>query len=474
MGFQSCGEEPVVDAEYSGRDLLLFGAGAADMLSSRAYTHDDDGGLVHSGIYYLFYQRATNSKFKLQEIDFGNAKYFSKFDKYYTTAFAPDGKSELRWSDIKDTQSMPLYLDNVNSSFGTTSADSVVTFKNTNPFVAGLMDDSNDLLWGSVPQKRTSRYIDFNLHHVMAGVRVKVIVDNSEKLADSYDLSKAEVYITNLIHTPNKYNRRSGTVSVAEKPEYKTLTLVNTLDGDAGQNWGSIDIPESDDDEYHIFTTSNFILPPQSITSPERPQVVVRFPNPTAEKQEDKPILEFFGYLPLSMETDYVGGKNYVMQLSFLREHILEIRTKITQNPPQLVFMPVKVYDWVKWGPYTLVGNQEGLYTDKDLYDIISYYSTDNEKMLARFGELITDGKTKEKYWSFDIFKRLTFNLDRIKGAMAKGNHKYGVKFNLHGHKVIVVGDDGSVYEIKDNNDFDNLIVNGVLPEPDEPGGDGN
>ena len=152
------------------------------------------------------------------------------------------------------------------------------------------------------------------------------------------------------------------------------------------------------------------------------------------------------------------------MDISFLREHILEIRTMISQNPPQLIFMPVKVYDWVNWGPYTIIGHQEGVYSVRQLLDIISYYEIYNPKMLERYGEL--RDLEDIKIWVFKIFQNLTVPLEEIKGKMQHtSSQEYGVAFELNNHRVTVVDNDGkTLYTITSNSEFTALITEGAEP----------
>lgn len=436
-------------------DRVLVTAIAGDLLGSRAYTHDEGDGIVRNGKYWCYYPNSS-SNYVLGEVDFDILKN--------STAYITNGKEILR-SEIQENKS--LYLDNVSSSTDIVkynSTSKLWVFQNNNPFVMGIMDDSNDLLWGESMVKTNTKYIDFDLHHVMAGVRVKITIDNSENLADDIDLSRAEVFITHLIQKPYAYNRIDGAVTLKDEPQkddYVNLTMVDLIDTDNPKlKWGSVAHDENND-KIEIYTTSNFILPPQSPDSKEWPQLVVRFPNPKPEEADTKPIIEYFGYLPHAMETDYPGGTNYGMNLAFLREHILEIRTKISQNPPQLVFMPVKVYKWINWGPYTLTGNQEGIYDLSDLQFIMEYYNNYSEKMLKRYGEL------QNGTWSFNLWRNLTAKYSELANKMPLTDGKQNYSFNLHNkYKVTVLDDDGSMmYTLTTGEDLAKLLSTGVGPE---------
>lgn len=454
------------EGEELADNRLMIAAGSADMLATKAYTHDLDSGNIKSGIYYLSYPNDDSKKsFSLATVNFDFASFSESRKRYYTYTIDP----ELLWSDVKQGDSY-LYLDNVKPEYGSAS-NSIVTFNTSNPFVSGLMDDSNDLLWGSASIERASNYVDFKLHHVMAGVRVKITIDKSETLADQFDLSNAELYLTNIVHVPRTYSRITGDVTIADTPEFENLTLVDILnDGQNQIKWADSYV---DDEGNDVYITNNFILPPQSPDINQWPELVVRFPNPSPETQEAKPYLEYFGYLPHAMETDYVGDTNYAMNLGFLREHILEIRTKISQNPPQLVFMPVKVYKWINWGPYTLNANQSGIYSAAGLLNVITYYNNNDYEMLDRFGELRTN-ESGEEYWYFNIFRHIKIDLsgfDTTTGIMNPNGKKYDFRFNLNNRYrvTVTVDDNGTSYVFTDNNALYNFLAYGTLPTPEEP-----
>lgn len=501
-------------AERTADDRRIYvSASTAEQLSTRAYTHKE--GPVRSGQYYLHFYFDTyyvvgsphTATFSSALVDFDDEERMYK-EKYYAPSVSIDNREgvELKWShitkpaDVKNTPDS-LYMDNMPAEpYG---KGKTVTFSKVkgNTFTAGPMDDANDLLWDGIPTGRTSKYVDFNLHHVMAGVRVKVTIDADydSRLTEPYDLSQAQVYITNLILDPKTYSRTTGTVTVDEEsPAFRKLVLVNTLPADNLPDEMKLDGTEYDADwprdetgdvriEYNgdtpTYTTLDFILPPQTILSESRPQLVVRFANPL-DKDGTKPYLTFFGNLPHAMETHYPSN-NYSMDLAFLREHILEIRTKISQNPPQLTFMPVRLYDWIPWGPYTLAGNQTGLYSELDLKNVATFYEKNDTGMLERFAEQKeVDGKGP--FWVFDIWRQMKLTRSEVESYQEifawsdpDGNPvdgKHAVHFRLHRYKITIVDDETQavLHVIDQDNVFNDLMRYGKWPSAEDTGGTGN
>lgn len=475
-------EKESQDVYVLSTDAILIGAATQDPLNTRGTYDTDDVGNVKGGLFYLTYpktdSKVSSPKYNRLYVDFDKAVYYSKYERYYAYTEGKESGSELTNALIGTSPNM-LFLDNVApaSSTANNENDTIVKFPATdNPYTAGVMTSDKDIIWGSI-QRHSSNLYNFELHHVMAGVRVKITVDRSgdDNLYDKYDLSKAEVYLTNLVLDPVSFTRTTGNVRISAQPVYSDkFRLVNNWgehDDNETLEWGSVSFENPDDLENPgnpVYTTQNFILPPQTPSDEKWPQLVVRFPNPSPEEvAEGKLYKEFYGNVPRGMFTNYEEGTNYGLDLAFLREHILEIRTQISQNPPELIFMPVKVYNWVTWGPYTVIGHQEGIYDSQQLYQLIGYYEDDNTRMLEKFGEL------KEinglMFWYFNIFSNLTLELDKIQGKMKLTTQAYPVTFNLNNHKIRITDSNGTViYTITSNSVFNKLLTEGELPSEEQ------
>ncbi|MCH5214855.1 MAG: hypothetical protein J1E97_06635 [Muribaculaceae bacterium] len=464
-GFASCIENGDDGMTAPNTDAILIGGTRAEMLATRGGYSTDADGNVEEGIFYLTYpttdSKADKPAYSRLTADFSQATYYPAYGRSYTRTEGTEAGQELTNSLIGNTPNR-MFLDNVDPTESRTANDTLVKFnQNDNPYRAGLLVPEKDFLWGSVQKHNNSNLYDFDLHHTMAGVRVKISVDNSidGNLVDLYDLSKAEVYITNLQLYPASFSRTTGDVTLAENKEAdEKLVLVNTL-GSPSAPWGEeIEWKENDatNPEETVYITSEFVLPPQIPSEENWPELVVRFPNPSIEGAAAKPVLEFYGKIPKAMFTNYPEGTNYALDLSFLREHILELRTHLSQNPPELMFMPVMVYDWVSWGPYTVVGQQQGIYSSQQLLDIIDYYKENNTRMLERYGS-VENGK-----WTFNIFNNLKLRHSGINGKMPQTIQEYGVSFQLNSHSMTILGDDGSTLAtVNKDAEFTRLLTAG-------------
>lgn len=410
----------VPDAD--GGAAITVSAQVAREISSRAY---QERGAVSDGVYYLTYNTTVGSERAVATVDFQKPEAPGM-----GIVTAPDG-NELKWDMVGAGANPTFYLDNVPLSLDANSNDKLnVTFPDdTNPFRAGLFDDrdgSNDLLWGSQQATRNDKRIDFDLHHNMS--RVKVVVTTDEEFAEDseLDLTDAMVEITSLVHTPVSYSRIDGTLSLPEDPDYEPLVMVKS--GDAELSWKTVETDDNNE-ALKVYTTKDFVLPPQRLLDNEaRPRLRIELPNGRV----------YSGILPHAMEVDYYPDDDdnvlYPATLSFLKEHILTIRTKITADPPQLEFMPVTVVEWVDKGSFTLAGNQAGIYTYADFMNLVANYETYNEFQLSRYGYV--DGGTGK--WRFNFWHSVSLIKSEIEGRMeVKGDKKdYEFVFNNYTNEI--------------------------------------
>ena len=189
-----------------------------------------------------------------------------------------------------------------------------------------------------------------------------------------------------------------------------------------------------------IRTTPDFVLPPQSLLDDdERPRLVITL------KDGDV----YSGILPHAMEVVTGFDKNgtpvtYPVALAFLREHILTLRTVITEDPPALSFMPVTVIEWVDKGDFSLEGHQAGVYTSEDFMELVNNYDNYNEEQLERFG-LNTGERWEFNFWGSAVIG----NADAVAGRMKVEEGKKPFMFKFHGYKCIIAGKEYS----QDNQD---------------------
>lgn len=416
-------------------DGIRIKASMAEELATRGVITSGD---VKSGTYYIMYTRKSDSQYDIEPVLFDKTVMDSQ-------GYVPSG---LQWNLIKNNI---FYMDNVPPAINKGSEVENVVFGSDNPFVAGIVvpdeeieEDyvaSNDLLWGTETPQTNAKAIAFNLHHAMSKLKVQVTVDNTNAIGDQYDLSNAEVTLSNIITKPVSYNRKNGNISLSDKPEYETITLVDMAEGGEGLDWVDTRVDSDDPENKVVYTTYDCIVPPQSLDAFEhRPKLTIKVKTKTFPEGK-----VYSGYLPHSMELVTAGPQAAPMTLSFLREHYLTIRAVISNEPPELILQPVWVYQWVDKGEYTVDGYQAGVYNEDDFRELIGYYNEGNESQLRRFGK-----KNENGSWTFNLFGNFELNEQEIAGRMKPGGARPPYTFYLDSFFTIyVVLQDGEMIEIK-------------------------
>lgn len=418
-----CDPESGADGEREEGDVVRVAAEVARQISTRVEEPEP----VIDGTYYLTYPDSNDSK-QLAKVRFGVE---GSAPDIGMVIVPPDSK-ELKWSDVSGGATPTFYLDNVKPEYAATveekSTLTEIVFNEDNPFVAGrfdLTDDApeNDLLWGSKQASRGEKMVSFDLHHYMARVRVKVTVDRTnEQENGDLDLEGATVTISSLVHKPYSYNRLDGTMALSapnENPVYDTLTLV----APEAYDW---DAKDTDEDGKDVYTTCDFVLPPQGLLEDERrPVLTIQLAN-KADGTKGK---VYSGILPHAMEID----EGYPVALSFLKEYILTIRTVVTETPPELSFMPVQVVQWVDKGDFTIEAHQSGVYTVAEFEKLAEYYRDNKEYHLVRYGKF----DETEKKWVFDFWHSVTLDYKEIKGCMRdRSNEQKDFTFRFNNFKI--------------------------------------
>ena len=400
---------------------VRVGAEVARQIYTRSY---QESGKVMYGIYSLTYplnsgeSNVANVNFNVEGSTPGVGMVIVPPDK------------ELKWIDVGG--STPTFcLDNVKAEYGdeTESTLTEIVFNDENPFVAGIFDleaehPANDLLWGSSMVSHGVKTVNFDLHHYMSRVRVQVTVDReNEKEDGDLDLEGATVSISSLVHKPYSYNRLNGTMSLGDNPSYADLDMVTDE-----INWAKIEDVDKDDVN-DIYTTADFVLPPQGLLENElRPVLTITLKNGN----------KYSGILPHAMEIvdEAHPSGGYPVALYFLKEYILTIRTVITEEPPTLAFMPVKVVEWVDKGDFTIEAHQAGIYTAEEFRKLVNYYKDNNEYQLVRYGKL----NEETGMWAFDFFHSVILYYNEIHGCMKdRSNKQKDFSFNFNGYSVYIL-----------------------------------
>lgn len=409
------------EEEWPGNSVYVS-ADIAQSVNTRTYI---ESGRVLEGNYQLTYPQSNNNEYVVGQVDFGATETPGLGLAYSTSG------TELKWKDIGGSP-VTFYLDNVSLS---PDSVSVTLPTESNPYKAGPFDDkngSNDLLWGSTQVSRDTRTVSFDLHHNMSRVNVQVKIIKLEGAFEEINLEGASVELTNIFSTPTIYNRLDGTLTYDEE----ITESVSIVGGEAG-DWKG-DPVVSDDGTETTYISSDIVLPPQALMEDNmRPKLVITLANGEV----------YSGILPHAMfitnpDRPDNDELSYPVNLAFLKEHILTIRTVITEEPPELAFMPVYVTDWVYKGTFDLEAHQAGIYLPDEFYSLINYYKANNEIQLVRYGYETTIDDTSE--WVFDFFSNVTLDYNSIYNQMKPGVEvpDNGVRknftFDFHNYSVTV------------------------------------
>ena len=419
LSLYSCSEQHEELPEAEGYALRI-NARTSEVI----YSRDDDDPYVKSGIFYLSYiSTANGNPYNVATVDFNREGVTPGIG----IVTLPGGE-ELQWNNIGGDSQPMFYLDNVGATSDNPSDPMIVEFTDNNPYIAGLYQgdrNSNDLLWGSRSEKRNTGTINFDLHHNMARFRVQITVD---QINGDIDMNGAKVEITSLAQTPSSFNRQDGTLYLVEN--YSSLTLVDDRENDL--DWDSIEY-DGTDDNITVYTTKDFVIAPQMLQENEdRPRLRITLKNGTV----------YSGIIPYAMTvTDFTHPEGYPMTLSLMKEHILIIKTLVTEDPPELVFMPVYVVEWVDKGEFFIDGHQAGLYSADEFYKLIGYYQSNNEYQLLRYGTY----SESEKKWHFVCWNSFTLEKSNILGEMVNGPN---FDFNFNGYTIFVQPDSSEPEEV--------------------------
>lgn len=407
-------------------------AEVAQQLYSRSYK---ESGQVEEGQFFMTYNNTDNS-YNVATVDFGRDGVSPVIGMVTVpSADASKPAEALKWINVGGGSTPTFCLDNVKPEFADaaqSSATKIIFDVDKNPFVAGVFDTengTNDLLWGSSQVSRNAKTVNFDLHHYMSRVRVQVTVDREYEANGELDLEGATVSISSLVLKPESYDRLDGSLSLGETPEYNTLKIVNE-EYDWAQKEGN-----------DVYISADFVLPPQDILEDEnRPKLRIELKNGAV----------YSGILPHAMLIDNGSTPelSYPVALSFLKEHILTIRTVVTGTPPELAFMPVWVVQWVDKGNFSIDAHQAGIYTKQEFDRLTAYYAENNVYQLPRYGRIVTvtDQQKNEEIWVFDFFHSVVLDYDTIRGSMAdrsKGQKDF--QFNFNGYTILLNKDNETV-----------------------------
>ena len=414
-------QQDVIDADNT--QSLKISAQLSQTAISRSYQED---GPVEGGTFYLTYPDKNNANV-LAYVNFGVEGTNPAIG--IVKLPSNNNNTELIWDKIGGGTTPTFYLDNVPLEKSDPDNPIIVTFSDEyKPFIAGVFDEeegTNDLLWSSKAETRGVNNLNFDLHHNMARLKVIVTVDKSNSADETaLDLKYATVSISNLILEPVSYNRTDGTLSLGENLTDTNFKLVSP----DGNKW-KFEPEESDDNLLH-YITRDFVLPPQNLLEDSnRPRLTITLSNGRT----------YSGVIPYAMtviDSTY-PEPGYPMTLSFLKEHILTIHTVVTEDPPELSFMPVYVVEWVDKGNFSLDGHQAGIYSASEFYSMIEYYNYSDEA--SRNYQLQRYGTNSDNSWNFVLWNTITLEFTQIAGRMVPENGKPEFSFSFSGYGVYIL-----------------------------------
>lgn len=436
-GLAGCSRDQMLesgDLDYT--NVLMVNAKISGHAQTRAY---QESGRVVDGNFFLSFPNNAN-QYQLAVVDFDRESMVSPGVGIVTTSSG----TELKWSEIGGSP-VNLFLDNVPPSFDMeNSSGPVVKFSpDNNPFVAGIFDSvdgSNDLLWGDKTVVRDTKSVSFDLHHNMSRVKVQIKVAHTNNSVGEIDLKNAVVRISDLYARTLSFDRITGNLALDSINARESVLIVDH-DKD-GYDWSSISTPE-DNPDTTVYISPDIVLPPQVLLENEnRPRLIITLEDGT----------EYSGILPHAMliPSSADGSLSYPVTLAFLKEYILQLRTVITEEPPELSFMPVYVVNWVDKGEFTEEAHQSGIYTPSEFYKLIEYYEINNKYQLVRYGYVTTRDGSDTPIWRFNFWSSVELDYQQIYDKMNPGsvdsteNLPYDFEFSFNNYTVCVRNGDGA------------------------------
>lgn len=370
--------------------------------------------------------------------------YFSYIGKGTTTKYTvlkvvldQEGKGtpilnnkKLTWSDINTNVNNSFVLDNVPETDGFTTTTSTASInlqkiKLEDGSDVSLYDAApapeqngtgNDLVWGTVKVKDVSNaplsYVDFGLKHLMSMLTfniesndetIKSILNNPENI---------DVKLYRVITKPSTYNRLTGAISIDSNTDPIGKDNPITLDIIETEQNGSV-------------TTENWIFPPQEFIKNSRPILSITLNN------GDGTTNTFKGVLPETMSYE-----NSYELLEFISGCHLTVNVELGNwENPQIQFRPVLVKKWVDKGDAQLNSNQVGVYTAKELKELVDAYNVNPNKTnltLLKYGIF----SNTENKWTFYLWKNLTVSSITEINLGFDLNKTPGFKFVSNGHTI--------------------------------------
>lgn len=416
-------------------------------------------GIVDEGTYYLYFE----SNYKGGMASWSRAKVTFGHPEAPTSGFAvkenADGKvKELKWTEILNKSTLSFMLTNVDakyvSSYTTSSNDPTVTLnttgENISPYVMGPLDTvngTNDLLGGqAVSPSYNAKVLKINLYHRMALARVNIKVYPAD---DNHiiNLENAKVYITNLYPKVYRISAKTGSVNLYKQSNESPVNMEMVVPGEI--KWHEIASVEDEENPYTIYSSVDFVLPPQTLlTGTSHPKLVVEIPmeDVTGSESHEGQIQTYSSDLPVVMfrdsEDESGDDLGAAFNLQFIAGNRLNITATINSPETELYFAPVKVESWVSKSSHNVSCDQAGIYTPDDFYKLIEKFQAEDYAGLEHFGYRMADGRFVFQFWG-----NMTLEKELIEASMTAD---IPFIFNFSGFRV-TVDDNGNEQELTGN-----------------------
>lgn len=425
-GLSSCiADEDLVIGESSPEDPVLIGASVLPSEKTRSYIEE---GEIDAGQWWLVYKRTSNY-YNRAIVEFGNPEGPTTAYPYF---YDDSGvMTELKWKYVygQGGTKQPFYLTNLAPDLYTTQSSDYLTHlrfnTGVNPFVAAPLDKTNgtnDILIGDATAAASDKKFEIPLYHALSLLKISVEVFGS---SDNHyvDLSEAEVTITDLCRTVEsvqldyrtsfRFNESSNTTDSERGGTYSnpgTLLMVNRGDGNtSGPGWengGPTDLPAEDGRVKKVYSTYEFVMPPQSIPASPLPAVTedytgkqpvlrIKVKKSAVTGQSDmEGYVTYSGSIPDIMFTIDEKGVMLPTPERIALKSGTQLCIKATINSPEtdLMFAPVTVEPWVSRENFSLNTRQAGIYNENQFWQMVEAYKRNDMYALERFG-----------YWDGDV-----------------------------------------------------------------------
>ena len=426
VGLSSCiADEDLVMGEGSPEDPVLIGASVLPSEKTRSYIEE---GEIDAGQWWLVYKRTSNY-YNRAIVEFGNPEGPTTAYPYFY-----DGSgvmTELKWKYVNGQggSKQPFYLTNLSPDLYTTQSTDYLTHlrfnTGVNPFVAAPLDKTNgtnDILIGDASASASDKKFEIPLYHALSLLKISVEVFGS---SDNHyvDLSEAEVTISDLCRTVEsvqldyrtsfRFNESANTTDSERGGTYSnpgTLLMVNRGDGNmSGPGWengGPKDMPAEDGRVKKVYSTYEFVMPPQSIPASPLPAVTedytgkqpvlrIKVKKSAVTGQSDmEGYVTYSGSIPDIMFTIDENGMMLPTPERIALKSGTQLCIKATINSPEtdLMFAPVTVEPWVSRENFSLNTRQTGIYNENQFWQMVDAYKRNDMYALERFG-----------YWDGDV-----------------------------------------------------------------------